>query len=329
MKYGRSFGMVNISACKHIWKSVISLMLVMMILVCGCGNAKQSETGASDIGAIDRETQPVSESESVSEAITLGSMSEEQAGTYAVNDPDNTRGLDTKGYGFAYGAAKDGKPHQMSVDNQKRFDSMTNVQALALDTKTQEKVLYLTFDCGYEYKDNTLKILDILKEKDVKAAFFCTLPFIEGYGTSVERMILEGHIVGNHSSTHPVFTKISRTKMAEELWGVTKVMRMKYGYNCKYFRFPTGENSENSLELVTSQGYKSVFWSVAHVDWDTANQPSYDKAFSTVTGRLHPGAVILLHSVSDANALILADMIDYARAQGYTFKTLDDYAWGN
>ena len=205
--------------------------------------------------------------------------------------------------------------------------NMANVSALALDRKTpkEEKVLYLTFDCGYEYNNNTLVILDVLKQKDVKAAFFCTLPFLTGNGESARRMIEEGHIVGNHSNNPPVFTTISRTEMAQEIHDVHKYLLDTYGYTSKYFRFPTGSYSESSLELVTSIGYNSAFWSIAYDDWDTNNQGRTDYAFKTVTGRLHPGAVILLHSVSTDNAAILGDFIDYARAQGYTFKTLDDY----
>ena len=110
-----------------------------------------------------------------------------------------------------------------------------------------------------------------------------------------------------------------------EIFDVHQYLLDTYGYTSKYFRFPTGSYSESSLELVTSIGYNSVFWSIAYDDWDTNNQGRTDYAFKTVTGRLHPGAVILLHSVSTDNTAILGDFIDYARKEGYTFKTLDDY----
>lgn len=335
---------------KYIISRAVALLMILAMFMCGCGNkdAATNSSAAESQGALtdgsqssqagesqsyggetkedaEKETEAVKESE----AITVGTMSPEQVGGYTVTDPDNSRGLSTASSGWGFGAAKDGKPHQISINNQKRLDSLKekNIQALALDTKTTEKILYLTFDCGYEYNDNTSKILNVLKEKNVKAGFFCTLPFVEGHSGTVERMITEGHVVGNHSTTHPVFTKLTRTQMAEEIWGVHKAIKSKFGYTPKYFRFPTGANSECSLELVTSMGYRSVFWSVAHTDWDTANQPSYETAFNTVTQRLHPGAVILLHTVSDTNVAILGDVIDWAQKNGYTFKTLDEYAW--
>ena len=324
-------------------KRIFALILVMALVFTsftGCAKGKNVETqgvvGKETISGDGNKENP-SESETQSEteqetkpaetnAPTIGSI---EAGTYTVNDPNNTRGLAPTAYGFSFGAARNEKPHQITIDNQKRFDSLPDVKALAWDSKTEEKVLYLTFDCGYEYNDNTTKVLNILKEKNVKAAFFCTLPYIKDNPAKVERMILEGHIVGNHSTTHPVFTDISRTKMAEELFGVQSELRTKFGYTTKYFRFPTGKNSDNSLELVTSQGYRSIFWSIAYKDYDTANQLGEDVAFKTVTDRLHPGAVILLHIVSNDNANILARFIDYAQSKGYTFKTLDDYYENN
>lgn len=246
-------------------------------------------------------------------------------GEYTVIDAENARGLSNEKSGFGFGVAKNGVAHSISFGNQARFDAMPNVEALALDTKNQDKRMYLTFDCGYEYKNLTANILDTLKEKNVKAAFFVTLDYLENNPQFVQRMIDEGHIVGNHSATHPVFPDISRTKMAEELYRVDEYLQKHFNYKTTYFRFPTGANSENSLELVTSIGYKSIFWSLAYGDYDTSNQMGYDKAYKTVTERFHSGAVILLHAISQDNADILGAVIDNAHSQGYTFKTLDDY----
>lgn len=248
-------------------------------------------------------------------------------GYYTVNDPQNARGLNTARNGYSYGIAKNGQAHSISINNQQKFDNMQNVEALALDTNPDVKCMYLTFDCGYEFENLTDSILDTLKEKNVKAAFFCTLDYIKKNPNKVSRMINEGHIVGNHSTTHPDFTTISRTKMAEELYYVDKYLTDNYGYKAKYFRFPTGAYSENCLELVTSLGYKSVFWSLAHMDWETENQPTDEAAFQTVTGRYHNGAVILLHAVSRANTNIMANLIDKAQSDGYVFKSLDEYKW--
>ena len=247
--------------------------------------------------------------------------------TFTVVDPLNKLGISTQKFSHAFGAAKNGKPHNITVDNQARFDKY-GYSALTWDNKTEEKVLYLTFDCGYEYKNFTSLILDTLKKKDVPATFFCTLDFLEQVPNTAARMIAEGHNVGNHSTTHPADSSaLSREELAKELLGVHNHLRVNYGYESKYFRFPSGNYSPNALELVESIGYRSVFWSIAHVDYDTENQPGVDKSFATVTSRLHPGAVILLHSCSSDNVEMLGDLIDYARAQGYEFRSLDEYEY--
>ncbi len=244
---------------------------------------------------------------------------------FTVNDPYNQRGLSTKKKGFSFGVAKNEKPHSQSLENQKRFDKYKNVSALALDTKTTEKVMYLTFDNGYEYKNLTADILDTLKKKQVKAAFFVTLSYAKDNPKLMRRMIDEGHIVGNHSTTHPSFPGLTRKKMAKEIGELNDYLQKNFSYTSPYFRFPMGEYSENSLELVTSIGFNSVFWSVAYNDWDTSAQNGKDYAFSTVTSRFHPGAVILLHAVSKDNAKALGKIIDAATDKGYTFASLDDY----
>ncbi|MBO5973674.1 MAG: polysaccharide deacetylase family protein [Clostridia bacterium] len=249
---------------------------------------------------------------------------------FAVPDADNSRGLSCEKIDFAYGAAKNGAPHHITENNQKTFDSY-GTGALAWDNKTTDKrVLYLTFDCGYEYKNITPQMIDILKEKQVPAAFFCTLSYIKDAPEVVKYMIEEGHIVGNHSVHHPSDSAVlPREELAAELLGVHNYLRVNFGYECRYFRFPTGAFSENAIDLCDSVGYRSVFWSVAHADWDPENQPGVDKSFKTVTSRLHPGAVILLHTTAPDNLAILADFIDYARAEGYEFCSLDDYQYWN
>lgn len=251
--------------------------------------------------------------------------------SYTVHDPENERGLSEKSIGFSFGEAKNGKPHNTTVNNQKNFDK-TGYDVLAWDNKssTSEKVLYLTFDCGYKYGDLMESILDTLKEKSVNATFFCTMQYIKTAPSEVTRIINDGHIIGNHSTTHPSdCAKISREALAREVLGINNYLRVKFGYDCKYFRFPAGNYSTNALELVDSIGCRTVFWSLAYRDWDPKNQQGEDVALETVTSRLHPGAVILLHSTSPDNAAILGKFIDYARAQGYTFRSLDEYPYWN
>ncbi len=237
--------------------------------------------------------------------------------TLPVIDPDNVRGLEESEIQHSFGVSKDGKPHEISVNNQAFYEKFG---ALALDT-SGEKVIYLTFDCGYE-NGCTEKILDTLKEKKVPAAFFVTLPHVKSCPDLIARMINEGHTVGNHSVNHPNFSKISRTEMAEEIQGLDNYLRVNFGYSSPFFRFPEGACSESALDLVQNVGYKSVFWSSAYADWDVENPKGKQYAIDTVTSRLHPGCVLLLHAVSHDNAEALGDIIDYARSQGYVFKSL-------
>jgi len=239
--------------------------------------------------------------------------------SFAVTE-ENGKNLPKTAINHSFGVAKNGEPHRISVESQAFFDNK-GYNAVTYDNQSTDKVLYLTFDCGYE-NGLTNKVLDVLQDKNVKAAFFCTLDHIKAEPELIARMIKEGHIVGNHSAKHPNFSKISRAEMAREIETCDNFLREHFGYSAPYFRFPEGAYSESALELVQSLGYKSVFWSLAYSDWDTSNQKGKDYAFQTVTARLHPGAIILLHAVSADNAQALGDVIDYARGQGYEFRSL-------
>jgi len=227
----------------------------------------------------------------------------------------------------SYGIAKNGQPHQISIDNQNFFDTHPEYAAIAYDTQAMqpgaEKTLYLTFDCGYE-NGNTAIVLDVLKEKNVKAAFFCTTDQLRTAPEIVARMINEGHIVGNHSHTHASFPSLTRTQMAEEIITADNYLRTHYGYSAPFFRYPKGEYNESSLEAVASLGFTNVFWSSSYADWDTNAQKGGQYALDTVISRLHPGAILLLHSVSSDNAKAMADIIDEAQALGYVFRELTE-----
>ncbi len=330
-------------------KKVLLMTLLIAVLLSSCmkNNAKDDLTLTTEYSNVELTTQAGSELnteiQTKPENVTAPTASVLPAGSnstvlgngktytgkaslplqsFKIKDPENTRGLSEKLNGYGFGVAKDGKANEISVNNQKYFESK-NFNALCLDRKSTQKVLYLTFDCGYE-NGYTAKILDVLKEKKVTAAFFCTLPEVKENPEIIARMINEGHIVGNHSVNHPSFPEITRTKMAEEIKGMDDYLRTNFGYSEPYFRFPKGEYSDSALDLVGSLGYKCVFWSLAYSDWDLNNQKGADYAFDTVTARLHPGAVILLHAVSPDNANALARIIDYAEENGYTFKSLRD-----
>lgn len=243
--------------------------------------------------------------------------------TFTDKDPRNQKGLSVERIEHSYGVAKDGKPHEISVNAQSFFDGK-GYRAFCYDTKTTDKVLYLTFDCGWE-NGCTAKILDTLKEKQVTAAFFCTLDHIKSEPELIRRMINEGHIVGNHSANHADFAEITRAEMAAEILECDNYLRQNFNYTAPFFRFPEGAYTENALDLVQSMGYASVFWSCSYADWDVNDTKGGAYAFEKVTSRLHPGAVILLHSVSPDNAEAIGDIIDYARSNGYEFRALTQY----
>ena len=236
---------------------------------------------------------------------------------------ENSKGLSDQTIEHSYGVAKDEQPHDISVNNQKFFIEK-GFDAICYDSSAQEKYVYLTFDCGYE-NGYTAKILDTLRDKDVKAAFFCTLPEMKENNKIIARMINEGHIVGNHSVTHPDFSSLTRKEMYEEVKGFDDYLRENFGFSAQYFRYPQGKYSENSLDLLNEMGYTCVFWSLAYADWDLNDQKGSDFALETVISRIHPGAVILLHAVSPDNANALASIIDAAREKGYSFRPLSDF----
>ena len=183
---------------------------------------------------------------------------------------------------------------------------------------SDEKKIYLTFDEGYE-NGYTGAILDVLLEKQVPAVFFVTMPYVKSEPELIQRMIDEGHIVGNHSVNHPSFPEISTEECKSEVMELHDYMKENYGYEMSLFRFPMGEFSEADLSVLQQLGYKSVFWSFAYRDWLVDDQPDPQEAIQTIESKCHPGAIYLLHAVSKTNTEILGQVIDDLRAQGYTF----------
>lgn len=175
--------------------------------------------------------------------------------------------------------------------------------------------IYLTFDLGYE-SGFTNDILDVLKANNVKATFFVTGSYAEKQGEIVQRIIDEGHTVGNHSWSHPDMTTLNDADAALEITKVHDIVKEKYGYETYLFRFPAGTFSEKTLAIAAQNGHHSVFWSFAYNDWDNANQPDTTEALKKTTDRLHPGAVYLLHPM-ETNSKILGDLIANAKAAGY------------
>lgn len=189
----------------------------------------------------------------------------------------------------------------------------------------EDKVLYLTFDCGYE-NGNTEPILAALKKHNVKGTFFVTGAFLESAPDVAKRIVEEGHTVGNHTYNHPDMAAIADIEsFQKELDGVSDLFYEITGTELSpYYRPPQGKCNVENLKMAQELGYATVFWSLAHVDWDQENQPSHEKAFEVLTERTHPGAVVLLHAISQTNGEILDEMLTRWEEMGYTFGTLKD-----
>ena len=190
---------------------------------------------------------------------------------------------------------------------------------------TSKKILYLTFDEGYE-NGYTSKILDVLKENNVKAAFFVTTPYIKTESELIKRMVVEGHLVCNHTTNHPSMASIKdQDKFNSELNICKDTFETLTGTKMPmFFRPPMGKYSELSLNYTKELGYKTIFWSFAYVDWDKTKQPSEDFAKKIIMKRTHNGAIILLHAVSKTNTNILDYILKEWKSKGFEFKTLNN-----
>lgn len=188
-----------------------------------------------------------------------------------------------------------------------------------------EKVIYLTFDCGYE-NGNTEPILDALKKHNVTATFFVVGHFLETAPDIVKRMVEEGHIVGNHTYHHPDMSSISDLDaFQKELDSVADSFYAITGTTLSsYYRPPQGKANAGNIKMAQQLGYSTVFWSLAYVDWDTEKQPSHDAAFDKLTSRIHPGAIVLLHNTSRTNGEILDELLTKWENMGYSFQPLSE-----
>ena len=182
---------------------------------------------------------------------------------------------------------------------------------------TEKKVIYLTFDEGYE-NGYTPQILDTLAANDVKAVFFITGPYLKEHQDLVRRMVEEGHIVGNHTIHHPSLPELNDHQLEEEILGLDRAFSEKFGESMQFLRPPKGEYSERTLELTQKLGYCNMFWSFAYDDWYRDKSRGAQYAYDIVMRNLHSGAVLLLHAVSKDNAQALDGIIKGARERGYS-----------
>lgn len=236
-------------------------------------------------------------------------------GNVVVNTPiENVESLSSECLNWGMGKSRDEKNRPSdAVSAQEKYGAYQ-----AYFIKEDSPKIYLTFDEGYEY-GQTASILDTLKEKNVKAVFFITEPYAKAQPELVQRMIDEGHTLGNHSVTHPAdgLPSESLEEQKNEIMENDTYVKENFNYQMNLFRFPAGKYSEQSLAIVNNCNYKSVFWSFAYLDYDVNNQPDKAESLQKMVDKLHPGAIYLLHAESETNAAVLGDFIDKAQGAGY------------
>ncbi len=323
--------------CVNYMKQLTALILVLaLVILAGCKSRNEEKEASGGISIPPAESGEVSEpqvsligessepeesskeesskaeesGESESSSESLAAMS---ADFSALSQLDATK----KGWGWG-GGGRDEKNRPMSPLVHQEKLGKYGAHFILPDS---DKV-YLTFDEGYEY-GYTPMILDTLKEKGVSAVFFITGHFVKTHPDLVQRMIDEGHILGNHSDKHPNYPDLPLAEAAKDLMALHEKVKKDFGYEMKLFRFPEGSYSEQMLGLVQSLGYQSVFWSFAHNDWDVKNQPLTVEAQEKIVENAHPGAIYLLHAVSRTNAEVLGEAIDLIRAKGLEFGKWD------
>ena len=226
--------------------------------------------------------------------------------------------LPTGSWGLSF--RQEGQPPvgNAGIDQLKRYDA-------AYIGNTGEKVLYLTFDAGYE-NGCTAKILDVLKAQEVPAAFFLVGNYIEKNADLVRRMVSEGHTVGNHTMHHYDMSKLSdKAAFSKELTDLEALYKNTTGQDMpKFYRPPQGTYSEENLAMAQELGYRTVFWSLAYVDWNNDAQPTREEALKKLLPRTHNGAVVLLHSTSATNAEILEELLIKWKEEGYRFAGVEE-----
>ncbi len=285
-------------------RSILFFLIALTIVLpfSGCQRQKQDDHNVSD-------------SSEPSEPAILASAEDAEGVSNGLRE--NIDLLDNTCMGWGQGTIVDERNCPVGSNDYNRLYG--GYQALFGGAESAGKRIYLTFDEGYE-NGYTEKILDILAEKNCKAAFFITMDYAKSQPELVRRMIDEGHIVGNHSATHPSMPSLSTADAVNEITALHNYIAEQYHYQMNLFRPPKGEFSTRTLAVAQDLGYTSVFWSFAYKDWVTDDQPQPGASLQKLTSSAHDGAIYLLHAVSSTNTQILGSFIDAMRQKGYQFS---------
>lgn len=297
---------------------IVLLILTVMgtfIALLHCLDKSENETAKS------KESQ--SEEETTSEEINVKDMNTIEKARYYMENKNVVAGTDYNVYdNTLYSWWFKRNDEHAKVGCQEDFD-IAQFDAYYL-APTDEKIIYITFDCGYE-NGFTPDMLDVLKEEQVPAAFFVTQTFIRDNVDLVKRMKEEGHLVCNHTVTHPCMPAKSIEEQQTELAKCEQYMKEATGYDMDlFFRPPRGEYSQRTLQMAKDMGYVTVFWSMAYLDYDVNNQPSAEHVINHFGKYHHPGAIPLIHNVSKANHDALRSVLELLKNEGYSFGSLYD-----
>lgn len=317
-------------------KGAFIAAVMLSVTLMGCQKAEEKEeievpVEEMDTATLDTKEEDaaedniVAEEEETPEALAEGAKEEEEdaAGVEATAEvktpPEGWEfKLASEDWGLSYGESGAQPVGNASAEDLAWYDAY-------FIGDDSEKVLYLTFDCGYE-NGNTEPILDALKKHDAKGTFFVVGHFLETAPEMVQRMVDEGHAVGNHTYHHLDMPTISEMeKFQEEMDGVADKFEEITGTKLSpYYRPPQGKCNENNLKMAQELGYCTIFWSLAHVDWNQDSQPGYDESIQKLTSRVHPGAIVLLHNTSKTNGEILDELLTKWEEMGYSFRPLSE-----
>ncbi len=310
-------------------KAILAFILVVVLVFSACSSKnkekdkdKTSSLSSSEVSSKPNDLFPNSSEPEVS----LPTTSSEEQTKPTVANPIALEGV-TIGDVSQFENNKKGWGQGKQVDEQNRPLTCNQYQVKYKDfdamfiMPADEKKMYLTFDEGYE-NGYTPKILDTLKEKNCPAVFFVTMPYVKENPKLIQRMIDEGHVVGNHSVRHKSTPTLTVEEQVKEIVDLHNYMVENFNYQMTLFRPPMGEWSTQTLYVTKQLGYKTVFWSYAYADWDVNNQMGVEKAFPRVTNAAHNGAIYLLHAVSKDNADMLGDVVDNFRTSGYSLVKL-------